>query len=225
MSRSGEYRRYTWFPSGIGLAVFATMLVWHWGRSMTLAAYLARRGLPMPEVFSLHRTASHFVEQTAILMIPAHNCAKRTRCAPALLQLLLERNKALPRNIVFVHIDHPRVPYVHDDRFETMLLEENANGRIMRVEMRFGFMELPDVEEGLQHLAETTDIGLEVDHRKWNVHVVREHLAPARDMVLGRAIRFRYFEFLRLISQPTYYHYRLGYDVPLSVEILPVHFP
>jgi len=56
------------------------------------------------------------------------------------------------------------------------------------------------------------------------VHVVREHLAPVAGMSSLRAIRFRFYELLRLVSQPTYYHYGLGYDVPLSVEILPVHF-
>ena len=211
-------------PLGIGLAVFATMLVWHWGRAKTLAAYLSRRTLPMPEVLAIHRTADRFIEQTAVLMIPAHNCARRTRRAPALLQLLWERNRALPRNIIFVHVDHPKVPFVREDRFETTVLENNANGRIVRVEMRFGFMEVADVEQGLERLAQHSEIRLEPDHRSWNVHVVREHLAPARDMGLMRAIRFRAYELLRLISQPAYYHYGLGYDVPLSVEILPVHF-
>lgn len=211
-------------PLCIGLAVFSTMLVWHWGRAKTLTAYLSRRALPMPEVFAIHRAADQFIEQTAVLMIPAHNCAKRTRRAPALLQLLWERNGVLPRNIIFVHVDHPKVPFIHEDRFETTLLEDNPNGRLVRVEMRFGFMEVPDVELGLQKLAQQSEIRLEPDHKRWNVHVVREHLAPARDMGVIRAIRFRAYEFLRLISQPTYYHYGLGYDVPLSVEILPVHF-
>lgn len=211
-------------PLCIGFAVFSTMLVWHWGRAKTLAAYLSRRALPMPEVFAIHRSADHFIEQTAVLMIPAHNCAKKTRRAPALLQLLWERNGALPRNIIFVHVDHPKVPFIHEDRFETTVLEDNPNGRLVRVEMRFGFMEVPDVELGLQKLAQQSEIRLKPDHKKWTVHVVREHLAPASDMGPIRAIRFRAYEFLRLISQPTYYHYGLGYDVPLSVEILPVHF-
>jgi len=211
-------------PLLIGLAVFTTMLVWHWGRAKTLAAYLSRRAMPMPELLELHRSAGHFVEQTAVLMIPAHNCAVKTRRAPALLELLLERNHSLPRNIIFVHVDHPKVPYVHEDRFETTILEDNRNGRMVRVEMRFGFMEMPDVEQGLRELAQRAEINLEADHRQWTVHVVREHLAPARNMGPFHAMRFRAYELLRLISQPTYYHYGLGYDVPLSVEILPVYF-
>jgi KUP system potassium uptake protein len=211
-------------PLTVGLAVFATMLVWRWGRNRTLAAYLARPAMPMDDVLALHRQSDRFIEQTAVLMIPAFNCAKRTRRAPALLQLLWERNHALPRNIIFVHVDLPKRPFVHEDRFETTILEDNANGKIVRIEMRFGFMESPDVEEGLKRIAQQGQIGLETDHRKWTVHVVREHLAPVAGMSSLRAIRFRFYELLRLVSQPTYYHYGLGYDVPLSVEILPVHF-
>ena len=36
------------------------------------------------------------------------------------------------------------------------------------------------------------------------------------------AWRFRALELLRLVLQPTDYHYGLGADVPLTVEILPV---
>lgn len=211
-------------PVGIGLLVFAVMLVWNWGRSKTLAAYLSRRSLPMSEIVARHRTATQFIEQTAVLMIPSDNCARRTRRAPALLQLLLERNRVLPRNIIFVHVDHPKVPFVREDRFETTLIEENANGLIARVEMHFGFMEPPDVELGLKGLARNAEINLEPDPRTWTVHAAREHLAPSREMGPFRALRFRAYEFLRLISQPAYYHYGLGYEVPLSVEILAVHF-
>ncbi|MEO5598886.1 MAG: KUP/HAK/KT family potassium transporter [Novosphingobium sp.] len=223
-ANSAKFLEGGYVPLAVALVMFGMMLVWHWGRAKTLWAYLSRRSMLMSEVLQLHRTSDRFIEQTAVLMIPAHNCAKRTRRAPALLQLLWERNRALPRNIIFVHVAQPKMPFIHDDRFDTTILEENSNGRIVRVEMQFGFMEIPDVEDGLKHLAEKAEISLEADHRKWNVHVVREHLAPARSMSALRVVRFRAYELLRLISQPTYYHYGLGYDVPLSVEILPVHF-
>jgi len=35
-------------------------------------------------------------------------------------------------------------------------------------------------------------------------------------------VRLKLFELLRLISQPTYYHYGLGVDLQLAVEVLPV---
>ena len=209
-------------PISIGLTVFGTMLIWRWGRSKTLAAYLARRTMPMAELLDLHRNAERYIEQTAVLMIPAYNTARKTRRAPALMQLLWERNRALPRNMVCVQVVHSRVPYVHEARFETQVLAETPKGRVIQVEMRFGFMEEPDVEAGLERLASHARIALEADHRKWSVYVVHEHLVLAPGSGLLKSMRFRIFELFRLVSRPTYYHYGLGLDVPLSVMILPV---
>jgi KUP system potassium uptake protein len=209
-------------PLGIGLAMFAVMLTWNWGRGRTHAAYVARRTVTMDEIARIHREATQFVERTAVLMVPPRANVGRARRVPALMQLLWSRYGVLPRNIIFVEVVHPRQPYVHEQRFVTQVLEQNANGSIVRVEMRFGFMEIPDVERGLELLAQETRIALEADHRKWIVHVVHEHLTRGVGMGVLAAIRFHAFELLRLISQPTYYHYGLGQDVQLTVEILPV---
>jgi len=212
-------------PLGIGLAFFALMLTWNWGRGRTHAAYAASRAMTVDELIRLHREATHLVDHTAVLMVPPRARMGRVTRAPALVQLMWDRNGILPRNLIFVEVVHPRQPYVHDDRFAIRVLDENANGSMVMVEMRFGFMEKPDVEHGLELLARQTRIALETDHRKWIVRVAREHLIHAPHAGLLSTIRFRTFELLRLISQPTYYHYGLGHDRQLTVEILPVRLP
>ena len=209
-------------PLGIGLFMFAVMLTWSWGRHKTRAAYVARRTLRMTEVAQIHRTATHFIERTAVLMVPPRASVGSRSHAPALLHLMLARGGLLPRNIIFVSVVHLRQPYVHDARFSTQVLEQNDNGSIMAVEMRFGFMEDPDVEAALEQLAAETRIPLETDHRKWTVHVAHEHLMHVPTKGLLSALRFSTFQLLRLVSRPTYYHYGLGADVQLTVEILPV---
>ena len=209
-------------PLGIGLFMFAVMLTWSWGRHKTRAAYVARRTRGMEEVVAIHRTATHFIERTAVLMVPPRaNVGSRSQ-APALLHLMLARGGLLARNMIFVSVVHLRQPYVHQQRFVTQLLEQNDNGSIMAVEMRFGFMEDPNVEAALEQLAAETRIPLETDHRKWTVHVAHEHLVHVRARGWLSALRFHTFELLRLVSRPTYYHYGLGADVQLTVEILPV---
>ena len=210
-------------PLGIGLFVFGVMLTWNWGRRKTRAAYIDRRTLSMPEFARIHREASHFLERTAVLMVPPRANVGRNPRAPVLLQLIWNRNGLLPRNIVFVEVAHPRQPYVHDDRFNIRMIEKNAHGSIVAVEMRFGFMEDPNVEAGLEQLAKEARLELDPDHRRWIVHVAHEHLQRARDSRGWKRLRFHTFELLRLISQPTYHHYGLGNDVQLTVEIMPVH--
>jgi KUP system potassium uptake protein len=209
-------------PLSIGLIIFATMLTWNWGRGITVSAYNAKRTMTMAELIALHRASDRFIDRTAVLMVPAHTHVRaHDERTPALLQLLWTRNGLLPRNLIFVQVVHPKVPYVHDDRFEVSAFEQSDKGAIIRVEVRFGFMEWPDVEAALKTLAEHDQIKLATDQHQWVVHVANEHLVPSRAMGQLARLRLKFFELLRLISQPTYYHYGLGDDVQLSVEILP----
>jgi KUP system potassium uptake protein len=211
-------------PLLVSITVFSVMLVWTWGRSQTLLACLRQPRAPMVDIIAHHRAAKHFVEHTALLMVPDYNHGKQTWRAPALLQLLLDRKGLLPRNIILLHVEHQKIPHARDHRVRASVLEENDRGRIIRVVMRFGFMEVPNLEREVQMLVNLPLAGFETGQRPWNVLVAREHLAPAHKMPLHRFYRFKVYELLRLISQPAYYRYGLGYQVPLSIEILPVHF-
>lgn len=185
-------------------------------------AYRALSTLPMAELLRQHRQASQFVEQTAILMIPDHNHRLQLHRAPILLQLLWERKRALPRNLVSVHVLREATPFAADRRIEAHILEENGNGRVVRVEMRFGFMETVDVEHELKAINQLVSGNLAPDYHRWNVHVAKEHLLLARGSNFFQVAGFRIYQALRSASQPTYYHYGLGQKVPLSVEIIPV---
>lgn len=223
VANSVKFMEGGYVPLSIGLLIFLVMTTWSWGRRATQAAFRARRTMPMAELIDLHRTSQRFIDRTAILMVPPRATVRRNaERTPTLLQLMWTRNGLLPRHLIFVQVVHPRVPYVHEDRFEITEFERNARGSIIRVELRFGFMEWPDVEAALKSLASHEQIGLPMDEHRWIVHVANEHLLPAADMGHLTRLRLKLFETLRLMSQPMYYHYGLGDDVQLSVEILPV---
>jgi KUP system potassium uptake protein len=211
-----------WVPLSIGAAVFLIMATWRWGRKITYAGYAARHSMTLSELIALHRTAASYIERTAILMVPApvHPGGDRT---PALMQLLWDRLGVLPRNLIFVQVVHPKMPYVHEQRYAVTVLERNERGSIIRVELKFGFMEEPDVEAVLEEMVSHREIDLSPDIHSWSVHVTNENLVAEKAMRPLRRIRLALFKMLRFISRPTYYHYGLGDEVQLSAEILPVH--
>ena len=92
----------------------------------------------------------------------------------------------------------------------------------MGVELRFGFMEEPDVEKWLEDLARHKQIDLPPQRRRWIVHVAHENLLPPRHTSLSRLLRFRLFQFLRLVSRPASFYYGLGNNVQMTAEIFPV---
>lgn len=211
-----------YIPMAVGLLTFFVMATWRWGRKATFAAFLARPAMTLGELVEKYRASRHYIERSALLMSPKSlkNLDER---APALAQMLWDRTGLLPRHLVFIEVTHVKAPYVESDRYRVTNFYRGADGGgVFGVELRFGFMEDPDVEKWLDDLARHNEINLPPQHRRWIVHVAHENLLPSRHMTLWRLLRFRLFQFLRLVSRPASYYYGLGNNVQLTAEILPV---
>ena len=209
-------------PLSVGVAAFLTMATWSWGRKATFGAYAARSTLTMAEVVARHRSGTAFLERNALIMSPLQ-VRHPTDRAPALVGLLWERYRVFPRNLILVEVSHPKVPYIHDNRYHVTVFDRDKDrGCVISVQLRFGFMEEPNVERYLADMAQHKEIDLPTHPREWIVHVSHEHLLPAKRMNFFKRLRFRLFLFLRLISRPAYYAYGLGDAVQLSAEIMPV---
>jgi KUP system potassium uptake protein len=209
-------------PLSVGAAVFITMATWRWGRKATFAAYAERSNLTMDEVVALHRSGKHFLERNALIMAPVRVRHLSDR-APALVGLLWERYGVFPRNLILVEVVHPKVPYIHDHRYHVTVFDRDQDrGCVIGVELRFGFMEEPNVELCLEDMARHREIDLPRDPGQWIVHVSHENLLPTRRINALRRLRLRLFLFLRLISGSAYHTYHLGEEVQLSAEIMPV---
>ncbi len=211
-----------WVPLLAGGVVLAVMLTWQWGRKATFAAYSARPAMTMEALVRMHREAASFIERNAVLMAPKPIRAVGDR-APALMRLLWERTGLLPRNLLFVEVTHRKTAYIHEARCEvTVFARDPALGSIVSVEVKFGFMEEPNVERVLEEMARHAEIDLPTDRHQWIVHVSHENLLPARGMGWPGRLRLDLFSLLRRVSQPAYYYYGLGDEVQLSAEIMPV---
>jgi KUP system potassium uptake protein len=209
-------------PLTVGGAIFLVMATWRWGRKATFAAYAAKSTMTIAQVIGLHRGAPFLLERNALLMSPYPLRRPEDR-APALVTLLWEHGGALPRNMIFVEVAHPKVPFIRENRCQVTVFDrDERRGGVIGVELSFGFMEEPNVERYLVDMARHKEIDLSAQKSQWIVHVAHENLLPDRRMGLLRRLRFRLFVFLRLVSRPSYYGYGLGDEVRLSAEIIPV---
>lgn len=208
-------------PLGIGLAIFVIMRTWRWGRKATFAAYTAKHTMTMRKLVEFHKNEKAYMERIALLMTPKHLTSLEDR-APALLQLLYDRYGILPRHLIFVEVAHPKVPYIHDGRYDIKVFHKDENSSIIAVTLQFGFMEKPNVEAVLEEMAKHQEVGLPIRENQWIVHVTVENLLPSRTMSVAGRARLRLFLFLRQMSQPAHYFYGLGDNVQLTAEIMPV---
>ena len=210
-----------YIPLGIGLAVFAVMLTWRWGRRATFAAYEAKRTMTMGKLVELHKSERSYMERIGLLMAPRHLTSLNDK-APALVQLMYDRYGILPRHLIFVEVVQRKAPYIHEGRYEITVFHKDEYSSIIAVTVQFGFMEEPNVEAVLEEIARHREINLPAALHRWTVHVAVEKLLPSRRMGVFGHLRLRLFLILRQVSQPAYYFYGLGDNVQLSAEIMPV---
>ena len=103
-----------------------------------------------------------------LLMSPLR-CANLSDRAPALLSLFWERYGILPRHLLLVEVTHPKAPYVLDNRYQVTVFDRDPQrGGVIGVELRFGFMEEPNVERQLEDLASHRQIDLPSDPAQWS---------------------------------------------------------
>lgn len=208
-------------PLSLGMLVFLAMTTWRWGRKATFAAYSSKHTMKMRTLVELKKTAT-LLDKNAILMVPKP-LRSLDENTPALLQLVWERQNALPKNLIFVEVVHKKTPYVHGERVSVTVFDrERSRGCVVSVALSFGFMEEPNVERVLEHLAGHHEIDLPPDPRQWIVHASQENLLVGRHVSGLELFRIRLFALLRQISQPSYYYYGVGDEVQLSTEIIPV---
>lgn len=209
-------------PFTVGVGVFAIMATWRWGRDATFAAYSSKSHMTVGQIVTLHRSAHYFIERNALVMAPKP-LRHKTDLAPALMSLLWERSGILPRNLIFLDVIHPKIPYIHDERCKiTVFDQDQVRGSVMSVELSFGFMEEPNVEAVLKQMAQHHEIDLPHDPHQWVIHVALENLLPSSTMGYFSRLRLKLFIFLRLLSRPTYYAYGLGDGMQLVADIFSV---
>jgi KUP system potassium uptake protein len=209
-------------PIAVGAAVFAMMATWRWGRKATYAAHNAKATLTMSEIVTLHRASSAFLERNALIMSPRPLRALGDR-APSLIRLIAERTGMLPRNLILVEVSHKKTPYIRGSRYQVTVFDRSPEkGSVIGVELSFGFLEDPNVEQALEDLARHEEIDLPADPHQWIVHVMQDHLLPSRRSSLFKRQRLNLFLFLRAVSLPAYSYYGLGNAVQLTIEVIPV---
>ena len=156
-----------WLPLLFGCSMVLTILTWQRG-SRILIQKTRRVEVPLDSLIrSLEKRPPHVVAGTAVFLTSDPDFA------PASLLHNLKHNKVLHEHNVILRIvtaDTPRV--VDDDRVRIEPLSE----RFTRVELKFGFMEPPNVPKAL---AVARKQGLHFDIMSTSFFLSRRSLKPA----------------------------------------------
>ncbi|MBA3343868.1 MAG: potassium transporter Kup [Gemmatimonadales bacterium] len=157
-----------WFPLLVGALIFGVMTTWRRGRQV-LAERIGGGLLPI-DLFlqEISPTDPRRVRGTAVFMYGNPDATP-----PALLHNL-KHNQVLHERVVFLIVETAEVPQMAPE--ERASVEDLGRG-FYRVYLRYGFMEEPNVPEGLMSLQ---PLGLEFKHLETTYFLGRETLIPSR---------------------------------------------
>jgi KUP system potassium uptake protein len=140
-----------WLPLVIGGVLFTLMTTWKTGRQI-VAARITARATPIDDFLAAIRKAPPVrVPGTAVFMTAQPNGT------PPALAHNLQYNKVLHEHVVTLTVKTEPVPHVSDD--DRAQVRAVGDG-ISDVVLRYGFMEDPDVPDGLQRARQK---GLAID--------------------------------------------------------------
>jgi KUP system potassium uptake protein len=135
-----KIREGGWFPLIIGLAMYAVMMTWIWGRGQ-LAAQRASGAMPVSTLIeNLHPDRPVRIPGTAVYM------TGRIENVPAALLHNMKHNKVLHERNVLMTVRTEDIPQISDaGRLEIRPLGQNFH----TVTIRYGFLEEPDIPRAL----------------------------------------------------------------------------
>jgi KUP system potassium uptake protein len=197
-----------WVPLTFGAAM--AVVIWTWRRGTGILAQKTRKiEVPLQGLIkSLEKRPPHIVEGTAIFLTSDPDFV------PTSLLHNLKHNKVLHQQnvILTIETDHaPRVPPVRRVRIE------KVSDRFMRVALRFGYMESPNVP---QALVLARKLGWDFEMMSTSFFVSRRALKPASHSFMPRWQDHLFIVLSRAANDATdYFHIPTGRVVEVGTQV------
>ncbi|MEJ1158230.1 potassium transporter Kup [Prosthecomicrobium sp. N25] len=197
-----------WLPLVLGVGLVLVMTAWRMGRTR-LAARRRHEGVPVKIALSALRSPRvEHVRGTAVYLMEDRTLAPR-----AFLHNL-KHNKSCHQQIVFLSIQTADTPW-NDDTCRAIV--EPLGEGIALVQVRFGFMEPPDIP-GI--LKTTEQMGIHIDRKDLSYFVSRAHLVEGDEGGLWAWLRGLFIFLYRNQADPAeYYNIPPGRVVDLGAQI------
>ncbi len=156
-----------WLPVATGLALVLAIWTWREGREI-LFALRTKGSIPLDDfIGTLNVGSVQRVGGTAVYMTPV------TDAVPSALLHNLKHNRVLHERVVMLTVRTEEFPHVEESQRVTV---EALPKKFYRVILRYGFMEKPDVTDGLSRC---DPLGLPIDMMQTSFFLGRENLVPS----------------------------------------------
>ncbi len=168
-----------WFPLAVGAISFIVLTTWLRGRKL-VNAEMAKQSIPM-DAFIQAIDEVHRVSGTSIFMTSSKDGV------PSAMLHNLKHNQILHERVVLLTVQTTDTPTVKNE--ERVAMQDLGKG-FLRLVVRYGFMENPDIPKALQ-LCEK--LGMHFDMMSTTFYLSRETVVPVKqkNFMLWRAHIFK----------------------------------
>jgi KUP system potassium uptake protein len=197
-----------WFPLVVGVIVFSVMTTWNRGRKI-LSARMLEKVSPVTDVIAkLMNQRVHRNPGVAVYM------AGQPKFAPTTLTLNLQHYSSLHEVVLIVTVKTDETPYV--DVSKQAYVKHMTQG-FYKVELLFGFMEIPDVPLALSRIKLHNDESINMANVTY--FLGQEHLLP-KDNGRGMSTwRERLFAFMSRNSQSASRFFNLPTEQVITIGV------
>jgi KUP system potassium uptake protein len=209
-------------PLSVAIGMLILMKSWNLGRRYVKSTYQKISQTTIAELVKVKKKAEAQFTQVSVILTPEFTTSS-TRKVPFLQQLLLNKFSVLPRDIIYLTVKVTDEAEAHDRYTIHNHFNSKDKGSITSVQVNFGFMEETNVEAVLEALAAHSKLPVSSDPKTWQFYAAHERIFFHQDVKsVLRRWQFKLYNFLMKNSQTADQYYRIGEQVPLSIETVKI---
>ncbi len=212
-------------PLAIGVSILVIMKTWQWGQRHIGRVFAQIPSMTIKELVTMKSSQETHVPRTVVVI--SHEIVGKTSAkVPFIKQIFWERYGLLSQHIVFVNVlISKNDPYCASERYKIKeFYHDKKQGSIYAVQVKFGFMEEPNVESVLEGIAKHREVKIDHDPQNWLIHVAQEKAFLSREATLVRRFFYGLFMLLHKNAQTYTQFFELGKAAHLTAESVPVKF-
>jgi KUP system potassium uptake protein len=184
-------------PIAIAVCLFYLMQSWQWGRAQLTHAFSDFMTVPIKHYVELKQQVmdnpllrtqfgmrSLVQAERAIVFMTSRSVVSADDPCPIGLRIYIRRNGAIPKHVILLNVAHMSVPIVpNESRVDVIPLGAN----IVAVNVRYGYMQIPDVPSLLSELKRQKLI--KINEKRWTVQIGEDEIVIDRSLRPGICAR------------------------------------
>jgi KUP system potassium uptake protein len=189
-------------PLAIGIFLMVLMKIWNWGIFSTREALEKYPTMTLGNLIEMRKAMKSVIPKT-VIFLTSYSVTKNEDKVPVLVQDYCENHEMLPKHMVFLYGSIKHEPYVKDRKYRIIkLFDQGEEGSILEIEVNFGFMDDPNIEEIMEEIAEHRETDVNSDPAKWSVYLTDKRLVERDNAGFFARVRFVLFELMQRNSDP-----------------------